>query len=204
MPLQGRCAQSWPSSRPVTPPLSGRGNLHGVSSGCGEQEHSQHRNVEDTALSFQVQVPPSPRAGLGSELWHQPLFTGRGQQDLARPVPWAVSTWALQKRPLLWSPGVGSSGCWCVSFQLLLRQITTDSWHKTTHGFPYSSRDGKSKNSPWAKIRCQLDSPSAGSNGDPLSCPFQPLEASQMPWLVSPFFIITPTSAFVLTSPSAL
>lgn len=70
-------------------------------------------------------------------------------------MPWAVSHWALQKSPLLLSPGVGSSECWCVSSQLLLRQITTDSWHKMTHGFPYSSRGGRSKNSPWAKIGCQ-------------------------------------------------
>lgn len=48
------------------------------------------------------------------------------------------------------------------------------------------------------------DAPSAGSKGDLLSCLFQLLEASQMPWLVTPFFIITPTSAFVITSPFPL
>lgn len=68
-----------------------------------------------------------PEQDSGHSSGTSPSLQGGDSRTRQGACPGPCVLWALQKSPLLLSRRVVSSGCWCVSFQLLLRHCTTNS-----------------------------------------------------------------------------
>lgn len=103
---------------------------------------------------------PSPRAGLGSTLWHQPFLTGDSRPGQG-PCPWACLAWsldwALQERPLLLSPGWGlvglqPSGLRVLGHQFPVAAETDHQVHGTRqHIYSPTVAEVGSPQTPWAE-----------------------------------------------------